>query len=257
MHTHTALLKRQRFARWLCSCPLLLLRDGVRQKLLPGDAGNGIGAHAPDSSCLCDRTAAAVTLVSLRVVWRGCPADKRVLEPEATLAQCGVVHLSTLHLSPSGDVYVTPSPSSRPRHIHPSSQPCLTACMRLCMGRAPEERSDMVSQEELCRAVVVTGIPSAPQEVTDTAIYDAFAPFGLIERVIMQRCVHVRTLAQERAVPCGTGCALTPTYGVALCDRVRRVRGRAAMSTATSTQCLSTGTRRQPLTLPRSTGAAS
>ena len=36
--------------------------------------------------------------------------------------------------------------------------------------------------------MVVTGIPPASQEVTDTAIYDAFAQYGLIERVIVQRC---------------------------------------------------------------------
>lgn len=65
----------------------------------------------------------------------------------------------------------------------------------------------MVSQEELCRAVVVTGIPSAPQEVTDTAIYDAFAPFGLIERVILQRCAP-----PPRHAPPGLALGLAPEW---------------------------------------------
>jgi len=134
----------------------------------------------------------------------------------------------------------------------------------------------MVSQEELSRAVVVTGIRAAPQvrrwslvatrvvcvcglfdtctlwivhqDMTDTAIYDAFAPFGLIERVIVQRYGASAWLCSLLVV----SLLVTPTVGLwcGVCLLVCSLLPQTATRLGTNTQSSSL-TQMKPPSAPR------
>lgn len=68
--------------------------------------------------------------------------------------------------------------------------------------------SSIVSESDMPRAVIVTGLPHAEEAVTEKALFDAFSPYGLISRLVLQDEPPVGAAAADGGVSV-SGCTGT------------------------------------------------